>query len=250
MAYILYIILSILYQQSAFATPHTQLQSIIQEALSTSPEVKAAEEQVMEDLYKYKATKAESYPNISLDYTSGAESIKTPTTPATKSQIHTYTVELTQPLYHFGTQRSKNTSMKIAVAKSKQQLIQTKTQTLRQIIDTYINLIKEKNNLISTIETIDYIKKQKSIEEKAEKIGGSDQTEILPLKTQLINAEIKLKQHESQIASTLSRYLYLVGHLPQNIKQLPLPAYPSQHLPKTRQEAIKTAIKNNQGYKI
>ena len=207
--------------------------------LAANADVKAA----MENL---EVTWGEWYPNVTLTANIGNEQQNKATGSDDTNMVpRNYETSITQKVWDFGSTNSSIRSSRLAVKQAMQTRESTKQTLLLEGLTAYVNVIRSNKLLEFNSSSVDNIKRQAELEDAKVQRGSGFSTDVLQAKTQLAGAEARLIQSQGALKTTINRYRGVYGEAPADIEKMTDPRLPLELLPKSLEEAIRTAVVNN-----
>ncbi len=188
-------------------------------------------------------------PRVDLTGDSGHETIDSPITRATPTDVSSLTrkkITLTVTQHLFDGFRTSE-GYRAAEARSDvadNTLKATRQSLLLDGITAYYSVLRQAKLVDIAASNVDTIKQQTALEDERVRRGSGTSLDVLESKTRLQLAIERRVQIEGALREVTARYQQVFGHAP-DIAGLQPPALQLSPLPKTLNEATKTAIVNN-----
>jgi len=242
----------------AFSTPQASAETLQETLISVynkNPQLLAARARLREVDETYIQARAQGRPNVTasgqtaLSYITGNVSpaaLPTPGQPTAIGRVsQTYTpsaaqVEIIQPLYQGGRVRALKSQAKAGIFAQRELLRATETQLFLAAASTYLDIQLAEETTRVRRENVRVLARQSLASQERFEVGQGTRTDIAQSEARLANAESSLAQAQAQLQSVRASYRRLVGRAPLDLQPVPTFA-----MPKTLEQALKTARENN-----
>ncbi|MGN7613000.1 TolC family protein [Magnetococcales bacterium HHB-1] len=166
---------------------------------------------------------------------------------AANSDLFTRELDLsvTQKVYDFGTAQAAIEATASQYKQLNSTLALTRQGLIFEAINAYYNLLRAMNTLKWAQESENNIKRQAELEDIRVQRGQGYSTDLLQAKAQLAGAEARRIQMEGALIQAQNRVRTVFMRSPEEILALKVNKIPWNALPKTLNEAIRSAMEHN-----
>ena len=184
-------------------------------------------------------------PKLDINIPVGKEFLINNDTPNTDMNYYELNAKITQNIYDFG-----ETSSKYSKAKNKLKLAEisennTKANKLYEALNAYLNYIKAFQVLDYSKQSELRIKNVTNLENEKVKKGAGLASNVLQSKARLAGAKSIRIKFQGNLDIATNRFYNVFRVMPSSFDTFHVPILPVNMLPKSEEEAIKIAKKNN-----
>ncbi len=231
---------------TATATARAESLSVLLENLVGNHErIKSAKNSLDAAENGVEVSKGTWYPELEATQGMGFQKRHNPGTQDTTKKFTDTSFTVTQLLWDFG---KTNTDISIS-RKSRDSAFVSLTQVRQDLIldaiAAYVQIYSANRRVALAKRSEDNIKKQTQLEDARVAGGAGFSTDVLQAKTELAEAQTRRVTAEGSLRNALSQYFALFREFPRNIGDFTLPPVPEGLMPRSLEEAIEIALKEN-----
>ncbi|MAN79729.1 MAG: hypothetical protein CMM77_08825 [Rhodospirillaceae bacterium] len=194
---------------------------------------------------RIRETRGAWFPELEVDFNNGFQKRANPGTQDTTKKFNETSLSITQLLWDFG-----KTDTDIDISQKNREsaainLNQVRQDLILEGIVAYIQVYSAHRRLALSRQSEDNIKKQTELEDARVAGGAGFSTDVLQAKTELAEAQSRRVVAEGTLRNALSRYHALYRDMPKGLDEFKLPPVPETLMPRTVEEAIEIALKEN-----
>lgn len=194
---------------------------------------------------RIRETRGAWFPELEVDFNNGFQKRANPGTQDTTKKFNETSLSIRQLLWDFG-----KTDTDIDISQKNREsaainLNQVRQDLILEGIVAYIQVYSAHRRLALSRQSEENIKKQTELEDARVAGGAGFSTDVLQAKTELAEAQSRRVVAEGTLRNALSRYHSLYRDMPKGLDEFRLPPVPETLMPRTLEEAIEIALKEN-----
>ncbi|MCH2157551.1 MAG: TolC family outer membrane protein [Oleiphilaceae bacterium] len=218
------------------------LEAVVQESLSTNPQVRFSFSALKSAYYQDKSSIAGFLPTLRLSGDYGREYTDNDQRSSTDMTRRQARLQLRQPLYRGGQSAAESSRTRATFMSASYRVKEASENFGLEIVENYLNVLKAKELVLLAQENLDmhYNIKQK-VDDRHEQ-GVGDKADIAQINGRISRAEANLNNARNELMDTRSRYISLVGSLSISMNK---PQADKSYIPDSRSQAQSVALANN-----
>jgi adhesin transport system outer membrane protein len=221
------------------------LPDLLLDLIENHDRINAAKNSLAAATSRIRETRGAWFPELEIDFNNGFQKRANPGTQDTTKKFNETSLSVTQLLWDFG---KTNTDIDISQKNRESAAInlnQVRQDLILEGIVAYIQVYSANRRLSLSRQSEDNIKKQTELEDARVAGGAGFSTDVLQAKTELAEAQSRRVVAEGTLRNALSRYHSLYRDMPKGLNEFKLPPVPEVLMPRTLDEAIEIALKEN-----
>ncbi len=224
-----------------------ELYLLMEELVTDHDRVRAARQDLESARRGIREARGEFFPELGVDTDHGGLRQINPRTNDVTRLFSNYDVSITQMLYDFGQTDAQVESARKGHDRAGVDLSSIRQTLLLEGVTAYVNVLRFHRQLAFARQSEQNIKRQTELEDARVEQGAGFSTDVLQAKTQLAGAEARRVQSEGALINAQTVFHALFRRFIPDPDGLELPPAPDVLLPRSLEDAIKIAVKENPG---